>query len=1129
MSARVRQHTEGEDIEDAARAAGPKSFEEVYLDELTHVEILPHVEGPRVAQDLLNRPADQRSLTDVQDAALSKDLCGLAISGGGIRSATFGLGVLQGLAKANLLERFHYLSTVSGGGYIGSFLSKWIRTDGIDKAIDGLVGSDEPSEKLRIHTRNCTQTKPIKHLRNYSNYLAPIPGVFSYDGWLLLAIYLRNLLLNQLVLVLGVMSLMVFCRLIVEAFCVIPVRLAPITSFSKFAPILVAGAAVALLFTARLFRASELRGFQPMSAKTKGGADAMEQLGKRSKLAKGFWRGSIFFILLLAMFTACFFQATRPQNVLIIALAAIVSGLAAAFCKADAVKQHLRARLLAGAFSGALCGSLVVVCLRWTTQEVASNACFSVPAILIALVAGKMLYAGLAGGALDELEREWWSSVNSRYLLIAALWGALSSIAVFSPWLFGQMLNEWGPRLSAMVGTAGIGAVASGILAAQSAATGADKKTTVDLLAKLAPAAFLLVLLVAIAIGTAWVLYDVSALHNGEEFDFLNTLANQSYFIHLNRPTQPLRGMPIIFCLFIATIVLLLASFVLGQRVGANRFSLHNMYANRLVRCYLGATTDPRFGNALTNFDSQDEIALSTLWPGEDHDGNRPGPFHIVNGAMNLSSERSSLGAEPEDYAAGLANRDRKAESFSFSPIYCGSESTGYRKSSDFAGNIKLGDAVAASGAAVSPNMGYHSSPAITALLTVFNLRLGAWFGNPSRDKYKNADPSMGWKLLISELIGSTDMKRDHVYVSDGGHFENVGVYELLRRRCRFIVAVDADPAPNVRENIGRLVRLARIDFGVRVEIDPAPITPDEQGRCQAHLVVGRIHYGDVNQPKTEQPPHNPDFDYDNNQGILIWIALAVTGDEPGDVQNYRKMHEDFPYRTTGDQFFDENEFESYRELGEHSVESMLTRFSLDHEQEAGLAFTLEHDVNAKTYSENKTKSIDKLNDARTRDIFKSIFDQWLAQPKGFQEHFVQQNEQYGILLERLKSDPRLAQLAKQIYGVSTQKPKDAPAPEEREFVERIMVGQMLALLENVWLSLDLEQHFLHPVHRGWLGVFNSWTNSACFKANWYDSDDSAKDGLRREFNPVFQDFIEIIRRRHDKELEREQQQTSND
>jgi len=121
-------------------------------------------------------------------------LSALCISGGGIRSATFALGAIQGLAERGLLGQFDYLSTVSGGGYIGSWLSAWVkRAGGLQNVIPHLRGDDRP------HAPG--DPDPIDHLREYNNYLSPKLGFFSADTWTLAATVVRNILLNWLVLV----------------------------------------------------------------------------------------------------------------------------------------------------------------------------------------------------------------------------------------------------------------------------------------------------------------------------------------------------------------------------------------------------------------------------------------------------------------------------------------------------------------------------------------------------------------------------------------------------------------------------------------------------------------------------------------------------------------------------------------------------------------------------------------------------------------------------------------------------------------------------------------------------------------------------------------------------------------
>ncbi|HEX5528930.1 MAG TPA: patatin-like phospholipase family protein, partial [Methylomirabilota bacterium] len=128
--------------------------------------------------------------------ALPEKRAALCLSGGGIRSATFALGVLQGLARAGLLTQFHYLSTVSGGGYIGAWLSAWIHRAGNDvEKVAGELASLRPREKL------IPEPEPIGHLREFSNYLSPRAGLMSTDAWTLLGTILRNMILIWLVLV----------------------------------------------------------------------------------------------------------------------------------------------------------------------------------------------------------------------------------------------------------------------------------------------------------------------------------------------------------------------------------------------------------------------------------------------------------------------------------------------------------------------------------------------------------------------------------------------------------------------------------------------------------------------------------------------------------------------------------------------------------------------------------------------------------------------------------------------------------------------------------------------------------------------------------------------------------------
>ncbi|MDH4209721.1 MAG: patatin-like phospholipase family protein, partial [Anaerolineae bacterium] len=144
-----------------------------------------------------------------RERACGANLVGLAFSGGGIRSATFNLGILQALAQLGLLRRFDYLSTVSGGGYIGSWLAAWMHRDGIRQAEEGVA--PQP-----VHGSSVTEHEAVRFLRTYSNYLTPRLGLFSLDTWTMVSVYLRNLVLNQGVLVLALAALLMAPRCLVH-------------------------------------------------------------------------------------------------------------------------------------------------------------------------------------------------------------------------------------------------------------------------------------------------------------------------------------------------------------------------------------------------------------------------------------------------------------------------------------------------------------------------------------------------------------------------------------------------------------------------------------------------------------------------------------------------------------------------------------------------------------------------------------------------------------------------------------------------------------------------------------------------------------------------------------------------
>jgi hypothetical protein len=224
-----------------------------------------------------------------------------------------------------------------------------------------------------------------------------------------------------------------------------------------------------------------------------------------------------------------------------------------------------------------------------------------------------------------------------------------------------------------------------------------------------------------------------------------------------------------------------------------------------------------------------------------------------------------------------------------------------------------LGLAMAISGAAASPNMGYYTSTPVAFLLTVFNVRLGQWLGNPrNRVTSGKPTPKFGLNCLMQELFAGTNDTSDYIYLSDGGHFDNLGLYELVKRRCGLIIVCDAEADPNYGfEGLGNSIKRCRIDLGIDIEIDTKPIVPNKSGMSKQHYAIGKIHYeqADMYAPV----------------GKIIYIKASLTGEEPADVTTHKKRHRTFPHESTADQWFSESQFESYRRLGHAALASSVT------------------------------------------------------------------------------------------------------------------------------------------------------------------------------------------------------------
>lgn len=339
----------------------------------------------------------------------------------------------------------------------------------------------------------------------------------------------------------------------------------------------------------------------------------------------------------------------------------------------------------------------------------------------------------------------------------------------------------------------------------------------------------------------------------------------------------------------LGVLALLYGVFLANQNIT----SPHGFFRDRLSRAFVFSVD----GEGQTH--PQDALRLSEL-----NQRGTAAPYHLINTTLNLQ------GADHLDLGG------RKADFFIFSRHHVGGPTTGYcatEAMERYDRHLNLATAMAISGAGLSPNMGTMTVKSLVFLISLLNLRLDYWLPHPARVR----DPSplrrlrlrasVGPLYLLRESLGMLDARGAYVNVSDGGHLENLAVYELLRRRCKWIVAVDAGEDPKMTfDSLVQLIRYARIDLGIEIQIDLQSLRPGPEGWSAAHWTLGRIDYGG------------------GEAGYLIYLKSSMTGDEPEAVGEYKSQSPQFPQESSANQFFTESQLEAYRALGEHIAGTML-------------------------------------------------------------------------------------------------------------------------------------------------------------------------------------------------------------
>jgi hypothetical protein len=890
-------------------------------------------------------PAQLKKIHDIHLEKIYRDIhagegsAALCFSGGGIRSATFALGIAQGLARRGLLQHFDYLSTVSGGGYIGSWLSSWIHRAGKAGAVfDQLKGGEAQSVTE-------PEPGPLNHLRKYSNYLTPKLGAFSADTWALVATYLRNLLLNWTVFIPILLALFAVPRVYVSLLHLDP-------DDWIMALMFVCG----FIFLAWAMAYSAMnRPALSEDLKQHGGAWFLRRDQNSflkwclAPLCLGalcfttawswFWNGagggsednliSRFLRFICGTPGDETTESILPKifNYMLLGAALHVTAWLTAECFLKRWKntlsrppqwRQLRWEFLLAVITGAVGGiflwNIAIRDIRGAFSPAEPSfylslfGCFAAPMFIIVFLVAATIFIGVGSNVTSDEDREWWARMGA-WLLIAVIgWSAFSSLVLFAP--LGLMKL---PRVfAALGGLSGLFTLIVGYSSNTSARKnngeedGALKNILNKALAFAAPLA-IIAIIAGLSLATSWLLvFAARKLGPPESLANFVQLSPTRNFSNVVRETPWWLGLGF----FGAAAVV---GGVLSRFINVNKFSLHAIYRNRLVRAYLGASNLKRDPNPFTGFDPDDNLAMEELRnPKNSTLPQRP--IHIVNMALNLVTGEN------------LAWQQRKAETFTASTLHCGNFRLGYRFTKHYALNrdiagdektgLTFGTAVAISGAAASPNQGYHSSPMVALLMTLFNVRLGWWLGNPGAMGYKtfqHSAPHSPVRHFIKEGLGLTDSTSEYVYLSDGGHFENLGLYEMVLRRCRLIVVSDAgcDPKCNL-EDLGNAIRKIRVDLGVKIDIKKFEIFSRNDADATKPIAkccaIGEIDYTSADGPHAAK-------------GVLVYIKPTLLNDEPRDIYNYARTSLEFPHESTGDQWFSESQFESYRALGARTID----------------------------------------------------------------------------------------------------------------------------------------------------------------------------------------------------------------
>jgi hypothetical protein len=369
--------------------------------------------------------------------------------------------------------------------------------------------------------------------------------------------------------------------------------------------------------------------------------------------------------------------------------------------------------------------------------------------------------------------------------------------------------------------------------------------------------------------------------------------------------------------------------------VNTNHISLGRFYRDRLLEAFM-----PSYDAALKERTEAAPQAADRMRLSE---ASKEAPYHIINTNVVLVS------------AKDRRRKIRGGDSFILTRDYCGSNATGWRKTDEFvAGRMTVPTAMAVSGAAANPNtgvggVGLSRSKVVSALMALVNLRLGLWVPHPTKGN-QNAIPNHFRPGLTSFISGHKE-ECPFQELTDGGHFENLGIYELTRRRVRLILVCDAGQDEGFQfQDLQVALRRIEEDFGARIEFRTKPNeliptgtpptypiedmipkeAPDTYPRkleiAKRGFAVGNFYYAsDLKKDGKPRQSAKP--------ARIIYLKATIIDQLPLILRGYKAREPTFPDQSTGDQFFDEDQFEAYRDLGQRLASNMISELGSDLER----------------------------------------------------------------------------------------------------------------------------------------------------------------------------------------------------